>query len=115
MRRNLWSNDWCVRSNTRSGVSVISSFSRNHQLAMLKLLKRNLIKLNSESMIGFESEQWKRARDEHQMLNRILWYEILYRREKVRNLLRRDCIVRRPLHELLAANFAEATRWLESL
>ena len=39
MRRNLWSNDWCVRSSIRSGVSVVASFSRKHQLAMLELLK----------------------------------------------------------------------------
>ena len=92
MRRNLWSNDWCVRSNTRSGVSVISSFSRSHQLAMLELLKRNIIKLNTESMLGFESEQWKCARDEHQMLNRILWYEIALLDDRYMNCLQRTSL-----------------------
>ena len=109
---NLWSNDWCAYRNTRSGVSVVGRVNRTRQLAMLEMLKQNLMHLNSEAMLGRESEEWFRARSEHQLLNRILWYHILCRRERVGKLLLRGALC---AWQLLDPDFAESTRWLESL
>ena len=85
-RQELWNNDWCARANSRAGVSFIGRVGRGRQLAMLELLKNNSMHLNSESMLECDRNRMYRAREKHQMLNRTLWYDVLYLRERVANL-----------------------------
>ena len=97
----LWSNDWCasVIGMRRPGISFVGAQSKERRLLMLRLIRSNLLLLDFSSMSECH-------RVDLFILNKTLWYEIIYKRGK--NLRCRE-------REKIEPEFVACTNWINSL